>query len=178
MIMLNGFKGSIFSTEISNKRKIFFKYQTSSIENEFSSTMMCSFMELNLSSREKQKLSRHFRNELSTYKAINLFELNKHAGELCKAINNSEKNNICLEAHDYGAYVCLAALYSGKLSPKKKIVFNLSNTPLALFPLEFMKKAPRANHKVSYLQNPDNWMTKFESIATHKKIRCDLKKAA
>ena len=173
------FKGKIYLSRPSySTRKVLFSYEAETLEASFDQSMMASFDTLNLTVKEKQKLSLQHRNKLSRFKNINLFVLNRDSKKLIEQINNYPDNKLVIEANDYGAYVCLAALYSGKLSNQKSIEFVLEKSPIALFPNNFIKCQPHnTDHKVSFKVSADSWLAPFSSLYQHDKIKCILKAA-
>ncbi|MDO9184149.1 MAG: hypothetical protein Q7U04_17175, partial [Bacteriovorax sp.] len=84
-------------------------------EESLTDTMMASFESFKLTAEEKKQLSRSHRKMLNYYRHLNLFSLNVDAKKLITEINQSKQTHVVIEANHYGAYICLAALYSGKL---------------------------------------------------------------
>lgn len=135
-------------------------------------TMMVNFNFLNLSKAEKKKLSKNHRQLINCYTHLNPFALNHDAKELISAISHSQEKNLVIKATNYGAYVCLAALYSGLL-PDKKIEFQLEDAPIALFPRVFMKSPPKEQlHKVSLKVSEKSWLCPFMSLYQNRMINC------
>jgi len=178
------FKGSIlFVLGSGHKKAIALKYAEpvfqEGFENNFSETMMASFEGLNLTQEEKKNLSRTHRKVLNYYLNLSPFCINGDAKKLIAQINESSDSKITIEAAHYGAYVCLAALYSGKLDSSKKIDFILEKAPLALFPKTFMKsKNVQNHHKVTFRLTDDCWLSPFSSLYNNDNIKFSLKKAA
>lgn len=161
-------------------KKTLMKYADPSLEAGFEEnlydTMMANFLHLNFSLEEKKQLSRSHRQMLNYYRHINLFSLNSDAKNLISAINQSKEKRFVIEANNYGAYVCLAALYSGKLPENKKIEFILENAPLALFPKAFIKAEPKMQHKVVFRLSEDCWLSSFSSLYNNQGIKHSLDK--
>lgn len=146
-------------------------------EENLCDTMMASFLHLNFSHEEKKQLSRTHRKLINYYKHISPFSLNADAKQLIAAINKSSDSHVVIEANHYGAYVCLAALYSGKLSHDKKIEFFLEKAPMALFPKAFMKTEPENNiHKIVFRLSEDCWLSPFSSLYNNQRIKYSLNK--
>lgn len=159
------------------------KYATPTFKEGFEEnlcdTMMASFENLNFSTEEKKQLSRSHRKMINYYRHISPFSLNADAKQLVMAINQSNKTSVVIEANHYGAYVCLAALYSGKLSENKKIEFILEQAPLALFPKALMKSEPKDRiHKVVFNLSEDCWLSPFSSLYNNQRIKYSLMKKA
>lgn len=146
-------------------------------EENLCDTMMASFEHMNFSAEEKKHLSRSHRKMINYYRHISPFALNAHANHLIAAINESKKSHVVIEANHYGAYICLAALYSGKLSPHKKVEFILAKAPIALFPKAFMKSEPVEKlHKVIFQITDDCWLKPFSSLYKNQRIKYSLSK--
>jgi hypothetical protein len=162
------------------EKSILMKYNEPTFQDGFkenlTDTMMSSFENLKLTNEEKKHLSRSHRKLLNYYRHLNLFTLNSDAKKLVHEINHSKQSHIIIEANHYGAYVCLAALFSGKLSEDKTVEFILEKAPLALFPKAFIKTEPKnKNHKVVFRLAEDCWLTPFSSLYNNQRIKCSLK---
>ncbi len=152
------------------------KYAPPSLQEGFAGnlcdTIMGSFESLNFSVEEKKQLSRTHRKIINYYRHISPFSLNADAKQLISTINQSKQTQVVIKADHYGAYVCLAALYSGKLSEDKKIEFILENAPLALFPKAFMKTKPKDRlHKIVFNLSEDCWLSPFSSLYDNQMIK-------
>lgn len=175
------FKGKIqFVDSKTSHKKTSIKYASPTFkegfEDNITDTMMASFRSLNLTEVEKKQLSRSHRKMLNCYRHLNPFSLNADAKNLILEINQSKHTHIVIEANHYGAYVCLAAFFSGKLSKEKKIEFNLEKAPLALFPKSLMKTEPKNNlHKVVFRLSDDCWVSPFTTLYSNQKIKYSLK---
>ncbi|MGZ3790424.1 MAG: hypothetical protein ACXVLQ_17965 [Bacteriovorax sp.] len=179
------FKGKILfvGANKTSRKNAHLKYASPSFQEGFEDnlalTMMASFDHLNLTSEEKKNLSRSHRKMLNYYRHISPFSLNIDANKLIIEINQSKQAHFVIKANHYGAYVCLAALYSGKLSPNKKIEFILENAPLALFPKTFMKCEPKGDfHRVVFQMSDDCWLSPFRSLYNNHSIKFSLSKTA
>lgn len=172
------FKGKIFFYEdFKTAKKTLMSYQTEPLEVGFDQSMMCSFDFLNFSAEEKKRLSKKHRDLLSSYRQINPFALNADAQTFIDQINACKGKKIKVEANDYGAYICLAALYSGKLAEDKVIEFIFEKSPLALFPQTLLKRQKDYPHKVVLKIGEDCWLKPFSSLYQHDKIKFSLKAA-
>jgi hypothetical protein len=178
------FKGRILFVSGTEDRKMTpLKYAGPNFDEGFEDTltdsMMVSFEHLKLTNDEKKILSRSHRKMLNYYRHVSPFSLNGDAKKLIAEINQCCDSKIVIEAVHYGAYVCLAALYSGKLDSSKKIEFILEKAPLALFPKNFIKsKSTLAHHKVTFRLSDDCWLSPFSSLYNNDNIKYSLKKAA
>ncbi len=174
----SNFKGKI---QFVGSKSSVIKYAAPSFHKDFEEklcdTMMGSFLNLNFSTEEKKHLSRNHRKLINYYRHISNLSLESDAKQLITAINLSKQTQFVIEANHYGAYVCLAALYSGKLSNDKKIQFILEKAPLALFPESFMKSEPKHPlHKITFHLSEDCWLSPFSSLYNNQKIKYSLTK--
>lgn len=145
-------------------------------EENLADTMMASFENLNLTTVEKKQLSRSHRKMLNYYRHLNPYSLTVDAEKLILEINQSKQSHVVIEANHYGAYICLAALYSGKLSQDKNIEFLLEKAPLALFPRAFIKSEPIDRlHKVVFHLSEDCWLSPFSTLYSNQRIKFSLK---
>lgn len=146
-------------------------------EDNICDTMMGSFENIKFSSEEKKQLSRSHRKIINYYRHLNPFSLNADAKQLISMINSSRENQFVIKANQYGAYICLAALYSGKLSDHKKVEFILENAPLALFPKALMKAKPKDRlHKIVLKLSEDSWLSPFTSLYDNQMIKYSFAK--
>ena len=154
-------------------------YYAEAMETGFEQTIMASFDFLNFSVEEKKQLSTKHRKMLNNYRQLNPFALNLDAKNLIDQISTCKNDSIIIEAQDYGAYICLAALYSGKLPSNKKIEFRFQSAPLALFPKTFLKKLPKnLDHKIVFKVTENCWLYPFTTLYSNEKIKCYYLKAA
>ena len=176
----HNFSGKIlFSPEAKSMKKTLMSYQTEPLEAGFDQTMMSSFDFLKFSPEEKKQLSNQHRRILNNYRQINPFALNVDAKELIDQISKCKSSALVIEAHDYGAYICLAALFSGKLPLNKKIEFHFEGSPLALFPKSLLKSSPKnLDHKIVFKVSEDSWLKPFSTLYSHDQIKCFYLKAA
>ncbi len=172
------FKGKIFLFDGSNSaKKALMSYKTEPMFVGFEQSMMSAFDFLNFSAEEKKHLSKRHRNLLNSYRQINPFALNADAQKLIDQITSCHGNKLKIEANDYGAYICLAALYSGKLPENKSIEFYFEKSPLALFPKTLLKGQLAQAHKIVFRLSEDCWLKPFSSLYHHDKIKFFLKAA-
>ena len=180
MQKFNNFSGKIsFSPQLKSKKLTLMTYQTEPLEAGFEQTMMSSFDFLKFSTEEKKQLSTQHRRILNNYRQISPFALNLAASELIQQIVKCKSTTLIIEAHDYGAYICLAALYSGKLPSNKKIEFYFEGSPLALFPKSLLKNSHKNHdHKIIFRVCDDCWLTPFSTLYSNDQIKCFYLKAA
>lgn len=176
----HNFKGKIlFSPEALGEKKTLMSYYAEPLEVAFDQTIMSSWDFLNFSHEEKKQLSTKHRKMLNSYRHINPFALNVDAQDLIAQIKKCKSEHMVIEAHDYGAYICLAALYSGKLPTNKKIEFQFEGSPIALFPKTMIKTASKnIAHKIIFKVIENSWLAPFSTLTSNEKIKCFYLKAA
>jgi hypothetical protein len=176
----HNFKGKIlFSPEAKSMKKTLMSYHTKLLVVGFDQTMMSSFNFLKFSSDEKKQLSTRHRKVLNHYRQISPFTLNADAKALIEQIIKCKSDSLVIEAHDYGAYICLAALYSGKLPTTKKIEFHFESSPLALFPKSLLKNSPKNfDNKIVFKVSENSWLSPFSTLYSNDQIKCFYLKAA
>jgi hypothetical protein len=176
----HNFKGKIlFSPEAKSMKKTLMSYNTQPLEAGFDQTMMSSFDFLNFSAEEKKQLSTRHRKVLNHYRQISPFALNADAKALIDQIVKCKSDTLVIEAHDYGAYICIAALFSGKLPTTKKIEFHFEASPLALFPKALLKNAHKNfDHKIVFKVSENSWLSPFSTLYSNDQIKCFYLKAA
>jgi hypothetical protein len=176
----HNFKGKIlFSQANACEQKTLMSYYAEPLEPSFEQTIMASWDFLNLSVEEKKQLSTRHRKMLNKYRHINPFALNVDAQELIELIKKCKAETMVIEAYDYGAYICLAALYSGKLPANKKIEFHFAGSPIALFPKTMLKATPKnIDHKIVFRLKENCWLAPFSTLYNNEKIKCHYLKAA
>ncbi len=146
--------------------------QTPSIELNFHDFLMSNFSELQLSDKEKQLLTNHHRQMLCLYKKLPPNILREDKTKLLSLINEQKNKEITISASEYGAYVCLAVAFSGKIPDHKTIHFTLENSPLALFPKELLvKKSLPKNLFIEYAQDPKAWVDHFDALLKLKEVK-------
>lgn len=170
----HNFKGKImFSPLASVEKRPLMSYFSEAVDTSLDQTIMSSFDFLNFSPEEKKQLSSRHRKVLNSYRHINPFALNGDAKILIDEINKCKTDLLVIEASDYGAYICLAAIYSGKLSSNKKIEFHFAGSPLALFPESLLKNAPKKlQHKIIFQVTETCWLSPFKSLYANQQIKC------
>ena len=126
------FKGKV---KIKSKRKVLkaLRFDFDFTNYNLEEVMMCNFEGLKLCKEEKCELSQSHRQIIKNYQRLNQDYLEKFAKQLTKMVNELKHEEICIEAHDAGTFICLAAIFSGKLNLEKNITFELDSAPINLF---------------------------------------------
>lgn len=164
MKTMHNFKGKISFKNKKHEKKIILPYETYPYESDLDRTMISSFGDIHLTKKEKQNLSRDLRIKLHGFKEINLFELTHYAHKLCQTINKLPGQHYSFSATEYGAFICLAALFSGELDSKKTIEFNLGNAPICFFPKLLIKTPPHKTHQFIFSEESKYWLSNFHSL--------------
>ncbi|MDD0851551.1 hypothetical protein HBN50_00530 [Halobacteriovorax sp. GB3] len=147
-----------------NKRTLC-NYKFEEIKHSMQDTLMYNFKDQGFCESEKRALSQPIREKLFQYKHINPKQIQKYANQLVKEINQLDQDIIRIEASEVGAFICLAAMFSGKLSKQKDIYFELSSFPVKLFPRELVKKTSEGHaHHINICLNEDCWLKPFQTL--------------
>ena len=185
MKTINNFKGKIFFVEAETgiksplEKKLLMDYYSEPNEAGFDEMIMSSFDYLNFSNDEKKNLSSKHRKILNQYRHINQFALSSDAHKFISEIEKNKSSKLIIEANDYGVYICLAALYSGKIPTNKKIEFHFKSSPLALFPKSLVKKDHKSSsHKIVFHLKENCWLSPFSTLYSNDQIKCFYLKAA
>lgn len=135
-------------------------------------TLMSNFSHLKLSEYEKRSLTKWQRQEISFYRLTPTKEISQCAHQLVKEINKLKGNQITIKACDFGTFVCLAAIFSGKIDRFKNIHFELALAPLKFFPKDLVDKKNVMNSKmnVTFKSKSDCWLKNFESLIWEQEI--------
>lgn len=171
-------KGAIFfkTTPQGQKRKLLEFEPSLKNPDSFDSLLISQFDFIKLDKNEKRALSKNLRLRLYHYMTFSLFEMKRYKKELIKKIEQQKSHYILIEADEFGAYICMAALYSGELPEDKEIDFHLTQSPFGLFPKELLiSKNLHHNHRAYFESAPDSWLGPFESLCDtnifHRRIK-------
>lgn len=128
--------------------------------------LMSKFKNFNFSEKEKQLLSAKHRELICEYTQIKDNDLTKYSNKLIKELKKYKDEVITIKASDFGAFVCLAAIFSGKLPQEQNWNFELSSTPVKLFPKSLVKdKFAAESYNVSFIVESDCWLKPFKSLS-------------
>lgn len=128
-------------------------------------TLMRNFKSLNLQPEEKRFLSCACREEIYFYQNLSFDDLRPYVDRLVKKLNQKNMQNAHVVASDFGAFICLAAIFSGELRKDHPLVFDLKDMPLSLFPEKWMNT--KRIHKVIEvrLSLESSWLNYISSLA-------------
>lgn len=127
--------------------------------------LMSEFAPLGLASHEKRELSRRDREQLCRFRNLETNDVKKHASKFLKAVAKIRAGSeVVISASDVGAYVCLAAIYSGELPDHITLSFRLKDIPVKLFPKELVRTDMPHNVDIDVYSEEDSWINRFQTI--------------
>jgi hypothetical protein len=132
------------------------------------------FDHFGFSNEEKKVLSLNHRRAIFHYAENYNQDFEKKLDRLIKVINAQKDKSMVIEATDWGANLVYAALFSGKVDPKKNFHLNFTDSPLALIPNDYYKCLKPKNLSLHLSISPTSWMNEVRSMATpatHQLIR-------
>ena len=130
-----------------------------------SQTLMTEFKEFKLSEQEKGRLSRPLREQMCHYIHLNEDEIENTKRELIKTLKGLKDESIIVSASEMGAFICLAAIFSGELPHNVNWRFELKEFAPQLFPQKLVKKKSAAqSYDISLAFSKDGWFRPFPSL--------------
>ncbi|WP_127718150.1 hypothetical protein [Halobacteriovorax sp. HLS] len=126
-------------------------------------SLMSCYSNLKLTKEEKKELSIEHRKIIHQYQSLDDEVILKYVDKFINALPISKKK-IKIETSDFGSYICLAALHSGKIPQDLKLSFELEDSPVELFPKKFVKKALTSDTDVKFTYNEDSWVAPFKTL--------------
>lgn len=158
------FKGKIKLSN-KNKPKVQIPFEFSTTEFSIDQVVMRNFECLNLSDFEKRELTAKHRHIIKQYQNLSPKEVKKFSNELIKAIKGYDHDHIEINASDAGTFICLAAIFSGKLPKNKEILFSLTGAPIGLFPEAHIKsKVIPHNIVLNFCYREGSWMKSLKCL--------------
>lgn len=147
-----------------------------------SQTLMINFSRFSLSEQEKRMLSHKHREQIVAFQTVNDELMEKYTKRLIKLINHKDVEQAHIEASDFGAFICLAALYSGNFPKNTPVTFTLTSLPLSLFPEKWVFDIDMGPEVDIHFSSDISWQGQFKSFSeppSHlklpEKIHRDLK---
>lgn len=156
------FRGKICD---SMSNKVLCNFNIDAPKVDMKDKLMFNFKNILFSSAEKRFLTSTIREKLYSYQHINEKEIMIHAEKLINQINSSTSNNLHIEASEVGAYICLAAAYSGKINKDKIVTFTLSSFPVMIFP-KHLSKTCNKNTFITMTLSEKCWLKPFTTLNT------------
>ncbi len=128
-------------------------------------SFMSQFKELPLNDKEKSTLNQSNRYELKFFKSIEEDDLGHVINDFINGLKSYYGKPMIVEASSTGAFLCLAAILSGKLPTGQDWTFELTDLPVAVFP-EDLIKSPNSldDHHVNFQFHPNSWMNSFPTL--------------
>lgn len=162
MATAHPFKGQIrIFCDTSKERNLTFNVPEEDLP--FSESLMSCYTKLKLTPEEKRDLSLNHRKIIHQYQKLDDQVVLMYVDKFINALPTSRKR-IKIETSDFGSYICLAAIHSGKIPEDLKISFELENSPVELFPKKFVKKALNSKSKVKFTYSENSWVRPFKSL--------------
>jgi hypothetical protein len=156
------FKGQIkIFSDTSKEKNLTFNVPEEDLP--FSESLMSCYSKLKLTSEEKRDLSYKHRKIIHQYQCLDDQVLEMYVDKFINALPESRKK-IKIQTSDFGSYICLAAIHSGKIPEGLKLSFELGDSPVELFPKKYVKKALKSDSKVKFTYSEDSWVRPFKSL--------------
>lgn len=158
--------GDIVLTKVGRSRCVrHLKFQHPKGEIPLSATLMNSFNDLGFTNEEKTKLTQEYRKHLRAYENVKNAEIRKAQRDLVSTLKKLKDESLVIKASDFGAFVCLAAIFSGDLPSNVEWRFELEEFALPLFPKNLIKnKAACQSFEIALKYSPESWISLFPSL--------------
>lgn len=169
----NPFKGKIEVIK-RNVKQTLISFEVPVEDLKMEETLMAKFKRYKFSNEEKRKLSLRYREELSHYKHLNPNTISLYADKFIDQLCKDTTSTIHIKASKFGAFICLAAIASGKLPKDKKITFDLSSCPVAIFPKKLVKAKRKQDAIDLNVSQSDSWIKDFQSLTEVPGHICDI----
>lgn len=144
-------------------KNIEFEFQAKKLE--MTEILMSHFSHLELSHEEKKNLTFKHRELIAQIENIPAKQIQKYSNALVNELKQFKNKSVTIKASHLGAYICLSAIFSGKVPVENDWQFELSSVPLKLFP-EMLVKENRAalSQSIHFQMEKDCWMKPFKSL--------------
>ncbi len=128
-------------------------------------SFMSQCKELPLNNKEKSTLTQNNRYELKFFKSIEEDDLGPVINDFVNGLKTYYGKPMVVEASSTGAFLCLAAILSGKLPKGQNWTFELTDLPVAVFPENLIKSPDSLEHyHVNFQFHPNSWMNSFPTL--------------
>ena len=128
-------------------------------------TLMSEFSHLGLSTEEKNKLSRKHREYFCSFKFLKENDIKAMTNELITHLAELKHEPLIISASEAGVFICLAAIFSGRLPQNVEWRFELEEFALPLFPKELVKKSSAADsYDIAFKFNEKGYIKPFPSL--------------
>ncbi|OUR98508.1 hypothetical protein A9Q84_03600 [Halobacteriovorax marinus] len=156
------FKGQI--KLVSGSQKSHMDFEVPEEDLPFSETLMNSYSGLKLTMEEKRELSLKHRKIIHQYQSIDDEVVLKYVKRFINALPRPTNKKIKVKTKDFGSYICLMAISSGKIPDSLNLCFELEDTPVGLFPKKLLKKVLSKNIAVKFILSKNSWVKPFKTI--------------
>ncbi len=159
--------GEIFFRRGEKSKVQRFDFQISIFLHSFAETLMNNFSGLKFGREEKRLLTQEARQKIQQFRGLNSESpfVEKEVDKLIKKLAAHREESLHIWANGLGAYLCLAAIVSGRLPEKNRWQFKLDSIPLALFPASLVKdKRAMARQKVEFTFERNCWPHPFKKL--------------
>jgi hypothetical protein len=157
-------KGTII-IQTSDQKKHRWEYVYKTPCPKIKDTLMSEFNNLELNHEEKQQLTLNHRKKLFRFLQLHNKAITSLTNKFVKELKQYRDESIKILAKEEGAHICLAALFSGKLSGQMDWKFEFSDVPLKLFPEKLIKKPGMAQmYDISFSLDQNSWLRPFQTL--------------
>lgn len=160
----NPFKGKIETFCSNQKPKNLCFDVTPSSSPEMKEVLMVNFKKYHLTPEEKRNLSQKHREQIIAYQSISNQSLDPYVGKLLDLIKNKKEETLHIKASHFGAFICLAAIYSKSFPANSKVIFHLTSLPLSLFPKKWTKTNKLSSNVQIHFEEDVCWEGNFKSL--------------
>lgn len=160
----NPFKGKIETFCSGHKSKNLSFDVTPESHPKMNEVLMANFKKYHLTPEEKRNLSQKHREVILAYQSISTKSLDQYVQKLISLFEAEKEQTLHVKASDFGAFICLAAIYSHTFPVKKKIIFHLTSMPLSLFPKKWARNKKIAHNIEICFEEDVCWEGSFKSL--------------
>lgn len=173
----NPFKGKIETFCTNQKPKNLSFDVTPSNSPQMKEILMVNFKKYHLTPEEKRNLSQKHREQILAYQSIPTQSLDPYVEKLLGMIKSKSEQTLHIKASHFGAFICLAAIYSKVFPADVKVVFHLTSLPLSLFPKKWAKTNKTSSNISIQFEEDVCWEGSFKSL-TQAPTYLDLPKSS
>lgn len=160
----NPFKGKIETFCSDQKSKTLNFDVTPNKQPKMNEVLMVNFKKYHLTPQEKRNLSQKHRETILAYQSISTESLDQYVQKLLNLFEAKSEEVLHVKASDFGAFICLAAIFSHSFPVKKKITFHLTSMPLSLFPKKWARNKKVAQNIEICFDEDVCWEGNFKSL--------------
>ena len=151
-------------TRIDRLKRVF-SFEIDKDPSALNETFNSQFKEVPFAESEKKNLTQRHRFELKFFKTIEEEEISGAVDQFIQDLSGKFGKTLIIEASSTGAFLCLAAIFSGRLPKNQDWIFELSDIPVAVFPTSLIKEtSPLDDYEVNFYFHPKSWMNGFPTL--------------